>query len=54
MFGSDIEANSNMSEVIPSCTSKVRIKMNTDLAIWERDEMSKYSKKFAGNDIVKP
>ena len=54
MFGSDIEANSNMSEVIPSCTSKVRFKLSTDLAIWERDEMSKYSKKFAGNDIVKP
>ena len=54
MFGSDIEAKSNMSGVIPSCTSMVRIKLSTDLAIWERDEMFKYSKKFAGNDIVTP
>ena len=54
MFGSDIEAKSNMSGVIPSCTSKVRIKLSTDLAIWESDELLKYNKKFFGSDIVKP
>jgi hypothetical protein len=29
MFGSDIEAKSNMNDVIPSCTSKVRFKLST-------------------------
>jgi hypothetical protein len=30
MFGSDIEAKSNMNDVIPSCTSMVRFKLSTD------------------------
>ena len=54
MFGSDIEAKSNMNDVIPSCTSKVRFKLSTDLTIWERDELLKSNKKFLRSDIVKP
>ena len=54
MFGSDIEANSSMNDVIPSCTSEVRFKLSTDWAIWESDELLKYNKKFFGSDIVKP
>ena len=30
MFGSDIEAKSNMNDVIPSCTSMVKFKLSTD------------------------
>ena len=54
MFGSDIEANSSMNDVIPSCTSEVRFKLSTDLTIWERDELLKSNKKFFRSDIVKP
>jgi hypothetical protein len=44
MFGSDIEAKSNMNDVIPSCTSKVRFKLSTDLTTWERVEMFESSR----------
>ena len=54
MFGSDIEAKSNMNDVIPNCTSKGRFKLSTDLTIWERDELLKSNKKFVRSDIVKP